>query len=94
MPTVLNRTLAAILGGYLLAAAGAVLLATLGDGPGVAAGDAMLGGALLGLALYAPAIVWAFAARSALRAWGGLLGASLLLAIAAYALAVVPRGMP
>jgi hypothetical protein len=73
---VLYRTLAAILGGYLFASTGAALLSAL-NGPG---SDAMLGGALLGLALYAPAIIWAFATRSAGRAWAGLLGASAVLA--------------
>jgi hypothetical protein len=72
---VLYRTLAAIIGGYLFASSGAALLSTL-HGPG---SDAMLGGALLGLVLYAPAIIWAFATRSAARAWAGLLGASILM---------------
>jgi len=74
---VLYRTLAAIIGGYLFASAGAALLSAL-NGPG---SDAMAGGALLGLALYAPAIVWAFATRSAGRAWVGLLGSSIVLAL-------------
>lgn len=73
----MNRIAAAILGGYLFASCAAALLSTL-NGPG---SDAMLGGALLGLALYAPAIIWAFATRSTRRAWGGLLGASLTFAV-------------
>jgi hypothetical protein len=73
----MNRIAAAIVGGYLFASSGGALLSAL-NGPG---SDAMLGGALLGLALYAPAIIWAFATRSTARAWGGLLGASFSLAV-------------
>lgn len=73
----MNRIAAAIVGGYLFASSGGALLSAL-NGPGSAA---MLGGALLGLALYAPAIIWAFATRSAARAWAGLLGASFSLAV-------------
>jgi hypothetical protein len=73
----MNRIAAAIVGGYLFASSGGALLSAL-NGPG---SDAMLGGALLGLALYAPAIIWAFATRSAKRAWAGLLGASFSLAV-------------
>lgn len=73
----MNRIAAAIVGGYLFASSGGALLSAL-NGPG---SDAMLGGALLGLALYAPAIIWAFTTRSAARAWAGLLGASFSLAV-------------
>ena len=73
----MNRIAAAIFGGYLFASSAGALLSTL-NGPG---SDAILGGALLGLALYAPAIVWAFATSSAARAWAGLLGASLSFAV-------------
>lgn len=75
----MNRIAAAILGGYLFASCAAALLSTL-NGPG---SDAMLGGALLGLALYALAIIWAFATSTTRRAWTGLLGASLALALLA-----------
>nr|WP_315249199.1 hypothetical protein [uncultured Duganella sp.] len=73
----MNRIAAAILGGYLFASAAAALLSAL-NGPG---SDAMLGGALLGLALYAPAIIWAFATSTPRRAWTGLLGASFAFAL-------------
>lgn len=73
----MNRIAAAIVGGYLFASSGGALLSAL-NGPG---SDAMLGGALLGLALYAPAIIWAFATRSDRRAWTGLLGASAGMAV-------------
>lgn len=75
----MNRIAAAIVGGYLFASTAAALLSAF-NGPG---SDAMLGGALLGLALYAPAIVWAFATSSTRRAWGGLLGSSLAFAVLA-----------
>jgi hypothetical protein len=75
----MNRIAAAILGGYLFASTGGILLSAL-NGPG---SDAMLGGALLGLALYAPAIIWTFSTRSAGRAWTGLLGASFSFAVLA-----------
>lgn len=73
----MNRIAAAILGGYLFASTAAALLSAF-NGPG---SDAMLGGALLGLALYAPAIIWAFATSSTRRAWTGLLGASVAFAV-------------
>lgn len=73
----MNRIAAAILGGYLFASAAGALLSALNGTDS----DALLGGSLLGLALYAPAIIWAFATSSAKRAWTGLLGASLGLAV-------------
>ncbi|WP_432377930.1 DUF3649 domain-containing protein [Duganella sp. P38] len=73
----MNRIAAAILGGYLFASTAAALLSAF-HGPG---SDAMLGGALLGLALYAPAIIWAFATSSTRRAWAGLLGSSLVFTV-------------
>lgn len=73
----MNRIAAAILGGYLFASTAAALLSAI-NGPG---SDAMLGGALLGLALYAPAIIWAFATSTTRRAWAGLLGASLAMVV-------------
>jgi hypothetical protein len=75
----MNRIAAAMIGGYLFASTGGALLSAL-NGPG---SDAMLGGALLGLALYAPAIIWAFATRIPRRAWAGLLGASFGFAVLA-----------
>ncbi|MYM35894.1 hypothetical protein GTP38_16280 [Duganella sp. FT94W] len=73
----MNRIAAAILGGYLFASSAAVLLSAF-NGPG---SDAMLGGALLGLALYAPAIIWAFVTGTTRRAWAGLLGTSFAFAV-------------
>jgi len=75
----MNRIAAAILGGYLFASTAAALLSAF-NGPG---SDAMLGGALLGLALYAPAVIWAFATHTTRRAWTGLLAASFTCAVLA-----------
>lgn len=70
------RVLAAILGGYALAAQGtvciALLLRTLPD-------EAVIAGMLASFAIYAAAAVWSFAARSAARACAGLFCAVALL---------------
>jgi len=42
--------------------------------------DVVIAATLLGLAIFPIATMWSFAARSALRAWGGLLLAALLCA--------------
>jgi hypothetical protein len=47
-------------------------------------GQAVLTGMLASFAIYAAAVIWVFAARSAGRAWAGLLVVSLPLAIAAW----------
>ncbi|WP_373986875.1 PepSY-associated TM helix domain-containing protein [Duganella sp. BuS-21] len=56
----MKRIALIIVGAYVFASLGAVLLSTV-NGPG---SNAMLGGALLGLALYAPFVAWAFGTRS------------------------------
>ncbi|WP_256078607.1 DUF3649 domain-containing protein [Massilia sp. YIM B04103] len=77
----LSRTLAALVGGYLFASAAGVLLTALSLTPHESPEHAMLGGGLLGLAMYAIAITWAFATRSVRRAWAGLLIGSVLLVV-------------
>ncbi|SFL78744.1 hypothetical protein SAMN02982985_01541 [Rugamonas rubra] len=89
---VLSRTVAGLGGGYLLASAGALLVTALSAGGGKPGGDAMLAGALVGLALYALAIVWAFATGSAARAWGGMLLATALLGLPGLLLLALPGG--
>lgn len=89
---VLSRTVAGLGGGYLLASAGALLVTALGAGGGKPGGDAMLAGALVGLALYALAIIWAFASGSAARAWGGMLLATALLGLPGLLLLALPGG--
>ncbi|MDO4724628.1 MAG: DUF3649 domain-containing protein [Comamonadaceae bacterium] len=73
------RVLAAIVGGYALAALACVAAAALP----MPKTEGVITGMLLSFLVYASAVVWVFAARSALRAWGGLLAAALpLLALA------------
>ncbi|MCL7714249.1 DUF3649 domain-containing protein [Stenotrophomonas mori] len=67
---VLSRTLAAILGGYALAATSAAFLALALPMP---RSQAVLTGMLVAIALCACAALWAFATRTALRAWVGIL---------------------
>ena len=89
---VLSLTVAGLGGGYLLASAGALLVTALSAGGGKPGGDAMLAGALVGLALYALAIIWAFATGSAARAWGGMLLATALLGLPGLLLLALPGG--
>ncbi len=85
---VLARTLAAIVGGYALAAATSVLLPLLW--PSVRA-QAVLSGMMLGILVCACTALWAFAARSARRAW---LGIAALLAPMALAIAWLQQHAP
>lgn len=77
------RVLAAGLGGYVVASVGAAALAAVLPMP---RGDAVMAAVLLSFAIYVAAIVWAFAARSALRALCGIAAAAglslLVLAVA------------
>jgi len=72
---VLSRTVAAIAGGYglsaLVAAALALTLPT-------TRAEAAMTGTLTAFVVYPVAVMWVFACASALRAWTGLLLASLL----------------
>lgn len=79
-PAILSRTLAAVLGGYALASASAVFLSFLFPG---SVADAVLAASLPSFAIYTAAVIWAFAARSAVRAWLGLGLPTLLLGVAA-----------
>jgi hypothetical protein len=76
---VLSRLLAALLGGYGVSA---LLAAVLALRLPLERSEAMLVGTLLSFLAYALAVMWAFAARHALRAWTGLLVQALLLAVA------------
>ena len=68
---IVSRALAAIVGGYALAALCILPLAR---------SEAVTWGMLASFAVYAGAALWAFAASTAARAWGGL---ALALAVAA-----------
>ena len=80
---VLSRTAAAVLGGYTLANLGGVALASAWP---MARAEATMAALLLSFALYAAAVVWAFASRSAWRAWLGLALPSALCGLAVAAL--------
>ncbi|TDN56802.1 hypothetical protein C7389_101181 [Azoarcus indigens] len=67
---VLSRLLAAVAGGYLAATAVAMAVAALWPGPRA---EGVMAATLLSFALYAGAVMWAFAARRARSAWFGLL---------------------
>lgn len=75
-----SRIVAALLGGYALAALTslAALALPMDKTQGV------LTGMLLSFVVYAGAVVWVFAARSARRAWAGLLVAALPLLLASW----------
>lgn len=78
---VLSRLLAALLGGYALSAA---LAAALSLHLPLASSEAVLVGTMLSFLAYALAVMWAFAAPHALRAWSGLLAPTLLLVLASW----------
>lgn len=63
------RVLAAAVGGYVLAHLLPLALVALLP---VGRADAVLIAVQLGFAVHAAVILWCFAARTALRAWGGL----------------------
>ncbi|MGC7840043.1 DUF3649 domain-containing protein [Pseudomonas wayambapalatensis] len=73
---VTSRSLAALLGGYLLASAASVCVSLLMPGAQV---DAALTGMMLSFVFYLLAFIWCFACRSAWRAWLGVLLPSLVL---------------
>lgn len=75
---VFSRVLAAALGGYLLAAACAAGLA-MALAHAMPRSEAVLTATMLAWLTYALAAAWAFYARSAWRAWAGLLLPALLL---------------
>ena len=77
---VLSRSLAAIFGGYALAASTGAFLAVALP---IARSQAVLTGMLLAILVAACAALWAFATRSALRAWVGILAPALLMAAVA-----------
>ncbi|CAO3357898.1 DUF3649 domain-containing protein [Azospirillum melinis] len=75
-----SRIVAALFGGYALAALGSVAALALP----MSKPQAVLTGMLASFAIYAAAVVWVFSARSALRAWAGLLAAAAPLLLAAW----------
>lgn len=69
----ISRIVAAIGGGYVLAALLSVAVLALP----VSRPQAVIGGMLGSFAVYAGAVIWVFAVRSATRAWVGLIVAAL-----------------
>ena len=66
---VASRSVAAIVGGYVLAALVTMLLSV---SLPMARSEAVMTATLLSFAIYTCAVMWVFATRSALRAWLGL----------------------
>ncbi|WP_095154507.1 DUF3649 domain-containing protein [Pseudomonas sp. Irchel 3E13] len=75
---VASRCLAALLGGYLLAAMASVCFSLLLPIPRA---EAVLSGMMLSFLFYLGAFIWVFAARSAWLAWFGVLAPSALLGV-------------
>jgi len=81
-PGTVSRVLAAVVGGYAVGALVSVACALLLP---LARSEAVLIGMMLSFLAYAGAVLWVFAARSAWRAWAGVLLPGLLLAAASWA---------
>lgn len=75
---VASRVLAAAVGGYALTSVLTVLLALVWP---IARAEAVLASAMLGFVWYAVAVIWVFCARSALRAWTGMVAPTVVLAL-------------
>jgi len=75
---VLSRLLAAVFGGYALASSATVFLSAYLP---LSHFEAVLTATMVSFLIYALAIMWAFAARNAWRAWAGLMAPTLLLTL-------------
>jgi ABC-type polysaccharide/polyol phosphate export permease len=84
----ISRIAAALFGGYALAALASV--ATLAFP--IARPQAVLTGMMLSFLIYAGAVIWVFAVRSAARAWTGLVVAAVPLLLAAFSVWSGGRG--
>jgi Protein of unknown function (DUF3649) len=76
----ISRIVAALLGGYALAALSSVAVLALP----MSKPQAVLTGMLASFAIYAGAVIWVFAVRSALKAWVGLIIVAAPLLLAAW----------
>ncbi|QVW24270.1 DUF3649 domain-containing protein [Pseudomonas hormoni] len=74
---VTSRVLAAVLGGYIVAALASVSLSLWVPMPRA---DAVVTGMMTSFLAYLGAVIWCFACRSAWRAWFGVIVPSLMLA--------------
>jgi hypothetical protein len=77
LAAVLSRIAAALFGGYVIAALASVAVLALP----MSKPQAVLTGMLASFLIYAAAVVWVFAVRSAARAWTGLLVVAAPLAL-------------
>ncbi|WP_370211748.1 DUF3649 domain-containing protein [Alloalcanivorax venustensis] len=78
---VASRTLVAVFGGYALAACATTALALWLP---AAPATAVITANLLSFLIYTVAVLWAFATRSAARAWVGIMMPALVLAALAW----------
>jgi uncharacterized protein DUF3649 len=85
--SVASRVVAAIAGGYAFANVVGIFLSRVLPLPRA---DAVLAMTLLSFALYAAAVIWTFAARSARLAWAGLLIPIALCGALAWLVGVSP----
>ncbi len=90
---VIQRVIAAALGGYVLAAAmSASLSYALPHGLAMSRGDATMIGLLASFLIYAAVVIWVFAARSLQRLWWQLGSATVV--FGTLALLLSPQLMP
>lgn len=80
---VASRVMAAAIGGYALASAATVLLALAWPAPKA---QAMLWASMLSFAIYSVVVIGVFMARSATRAWVGVVATTAVLAALAWLL--------
>ena len=78
--SLISRIVAALFGGYALAALASVAVLALP----ISKPQAVLTGMLASFAIYAGAVIWVFAVRSALKAWVGLIIVAVPLSLAAW----------
>jgi hypothetical protein len=78
----ISRIVAALLGGYALAALSSVAVLALP----MSKPQAVLTGMLASFAIYAGAVIWVFAVRSALKAWTGLIMVAVALSPVAWSI--------
>lgn len=79
--SVASRVVAAAVGGYALTSAATVLMALVWPAPRA---QAVLWATMLSFTVYTVAVIWAFTARSATRAWCGMLLGTAVCASAAW----------
>lgn len=78
---VASRAVAAAVGGYVLAAVATRLLSLLWPAPPA---QAVMWATMLSFAIYAVAALWVFATRSAGRAWCGIIGVTVVMAVCVW----------